>query len=108
MKKLVMVIFLAGCASSPEQLGEIQRCKDEGNKAIVNTFGALKYCISPEEQERLNELELACVSAGGTVVYYQDKYENCKGNPSVKVNVNSGGGFKPYCPPGSQGKVYGC
>lgn len=113
MEKLIAVMIavgtVVGCASSPDQLAKIQQCRDDGNKPYVDSFGMLRHCISPKDQERLDKLELACVSAGGTVDYYFGKYENCKGNPSVKVNVNnSGSGFKPYCPPGSKGKVYGC
>ena len=68
-------------------------------------------CVSGPEQERLERLELACVSAGGTVLYQvgNRKFLNCKKEGTkVRVNVNSDGGFRPYCPPGSEGKVYGC
>ena len=49
-------------------------------------------CVSGPEQERLERLELACVSAGGTVLYEtgKRKFRNCKKEGTkVKVNVQN-------------------
>ena len=114
------VMLLGACASvTPEQEAarriDAVKCEHEGGKVYlgVNRSQPWNYyeCVSGPEQERLERLELACVSAGGTVLYQvgNRKFLNCKKEGTkVRVNVNSDGGFRPYCPPGSQGKVYGC
>ena len=114
------VMLLGACASlTPEQEAarriDAVKCEHEGGKVYlgVNRSQPWSYyeCVSRPEQERLERLELACVSAGGTVLYQvgNRKFLNCKKEGTkVKVNVNSDGGFRPYCPPGSEGKVYGC
>ena len=112
MKKLSTAMFLfaiTGCAATPEELAAVEQCRKEGNTPYTYSRGALKYCIPPEEQERLERLELACVTAGGSVDYdIWGKYRNCKGTPAVKVNVNNNSStFKPYCPP-SKYPIYGC
>ena len=111
-KSTLAVIFflLTSCAASPEQLAEVETCRGKGHTPYTYSSGKLRDCVSPKDQERLEKLEFACVSAGGTVDYnVVGMYKNCKGRPAVKVNVNNrSSGFKPYCPPGSQGKVYGC
>lgn len=113
MRKVIAInIFfmsLTGCAASSEQLAEVEACRSKGHTAYVYRWGELRDCVSPKDQERLEKLELACVSAGGTVDYNGvGMYENCEGRPAVKVNVNNGSsGFKPYCPP-SKYPIYGC
>jgi hypothetical protein len=114
------VMLLGACASlTPEEEAarriDAVKCKNDGGKVYlgVNRDQPWNYyeCVSGPEQERLERLELACVSAGGTVLYQvgNRKFLNCKKEGTkVKVNVNTNGGFKPYCPAGSKGKVYGC
>jgi len=115
-----LLMLLGACASvTPEQEAarriDAVKCKKEGGKVYVGESESSRWyyyeCVSRQEQERLERLELACVSAGGTVLYESGKrkFRNCKKEGTkVKVNVNTNGGFKPYCPPGSEGKVYGC
>ena len=115
-----LLMLLGACASvTPEQEAarriDAVKCKKEGGKVYVGESESSRWyyyeCVSRQEQERLERLELACVSAGGTVLYElgKRKFRNCKKEGTkVKVNVNTNGGFKPYCPAGSKGKVYGC
>jgi hypothetical protein len=108
------IIVIASCGLNPEveqaRIAAIEQCKAGGGTPYVRYNYRLEKCASPREQERLERLELACVSAGGTVQYdsVSGIYKNCIGQPAVEVNVNNNNGFKPYCPPGSQGRVYGC
>jgi len=105
----VVLILLTGCAASPEQLAEVEACRSEGHTAYTYSWGKLRDCVSPKDQARLEKLELACVSSGGTVDYnVVGMYENCKRRSAAKVKVkNSSSGFKPYCPP-SKYPIYGC
>lgn len=110
----IIIIVTSGCGLNPEveqaRIALIEQCKAGGGTPYVRFNYRLEKCASPKEQERLEQLELACVSAGGTVQYdgVSGIYENCIGKPAVEVNVNNTRGFKPYCPAGSQGRVYGC
>lgn len=118
MLRLGLIILftgvLVGCGLTAERqqerLAKIKACRDAGYTPYVGALNYMEHCVSPKEQAKLERLELACVSAGGTVDYDSyGKYRNCQGKPAVQINNNAGSsGFKPYCPPGSQGKVYGC
>lgn len=85
------LLLILGCAQTPEQLAEIKQCEAAGNKAYVYSLSKSLYsCVTPAEQKRLDRLELACVSAGGTVDYHvSGKYENCKRAAAVKINVTN-------------------
>ena len=93
---LAVVLLAAGCASvTPEEIAERRiaavRCEHEGGKAyhtptIYNNF----ECVSAREQQRLEKLELACVSAGGTPIYhFNDKYKNCYQRGPDQININN-------------------
>lgn len=88
----IAFILLAGCASQEqitERKNRIADLRASGYTCFVG-FEASYKCFTPEEQERLNNLELACVSGGGTVKYHNTKgyYENCF-RPTNKVIVNT-------------------
>lgn len=118
MRRLLLlvpfVIFLSACANAPVDQAAVDACNERGGEAYWESkTGKVRKCLFPSDTERLAKLELACVSAGSTVIYDSwGLYSNCqRGNPEVNVKVinnNENGGFKPYCPPGSEGKVYGC
>lgn len=118
MRRLLLlvpfVIFLSACANAPVDQAAVDACNERGGEAYWESkTGKVRKCLFPSDTERLAKLELACVSAGSTVIYDSwGLYSNCqRGNPEVNVKVinnNASGGFKPYCPPGSEGKVYGC
>jgi hypothetical protein len=64
--------------------------------AYLGPFGEWAFCVDRRQQEQWDKLEMACVSAGGTVTYgghrtagRKNDYSNCKKGASVKVNVNN-------------------
>ena len=89
----VLVLLLAGCMSAPnppKDQAAIDSCNDKGGKAYWRSeTGKVEKCLFPRDLERLAKLELACVSAGSTVIYDDWRlYSNCqRGNPEVKVKV---------------------
>ena len=105
MQRLLLLIsflmLLGACASlTPEQEAarriDAVKCEHEGGKVYlgVNRSQPWSYyeCVSRPEQKRLERLELACVSAGGTVLYEtgKRKFRNCKKEGTkVKVNVQN-------------------
>ena len=118
MRRLLLlvpfVIFLGACANAPVDQAAVDACNERGGEAYwEGKTGKVRKCLFPSDTERLAKLELACVSAGSTVIYDSwGLYMNCqRGNPEVNVKVinnSAADGFKPYCPQGSEGKVYGC
>ena len=94
---LMLILFLPACASvSPEQEAarriDAIKCEHEGGKVYRNSNWYYYECVPRREQERLERLELACVSAGGSVLYDSGnrKYRNCKKEGTkVKVNVQN-------------------
>lgn len=84
-------ICLSGCISQEElaaRKSKIAEMQGLGYTCYVGANFSHK-CFSPERQERLEKLELACVSGGGTVEYHwRGYYENCR-RPSNKVIVNT-------------------
>ena len=98
---LMLILFLPACASvSPEQEAarriDAIKCEHEGGKVYTGKYESDRWyyyeCVPRREQERLERLELACVSAGGSVLYDSGnrKYLNCrKEGTKVKVNVNN-------------------
>ena len=81
---------LQGCVSQERISLATQACEKDGGTAYVEeVFGGFE-CVSARQQKRLERLELACVSAGGTVDYdSKGKYVNCEKKSSVNVNVNN-------------------
>lgn len=90
----VIVLLLAGCAGlTPEQLAERRiaavRCEHEGGKAYHNEYYSFE-CVSARDLQRLERLELACVSAGGNPHYYSNgKYNNCYQRGPDQININN-------------------
>jgi len=80
---------------TPEELAERRiaavRCEHEGGKAYHNGAYYSFECVSAREQQRLERLELACVSAGGTPIYSQGnrKYVNCNQRGPDQININN-------------------
>lgn len=110
----LLAFALVGCGLTPEakqrRAANIQACRDSGGTAYVS-FNTLDKCAMPNEQARLERLELACINSGGTPKYanFGGYYENCR-RPAASTASNSGSGssgFKPYCPP-SKTPIYGC
>ena len=95
---IALLTVVSACATvSPEQEAarriDAIKCEHEGGKVYTGKYESDRWyyyeCVPRREQERLERLELACVSAGGTVLYESGnrKYRNCKKEGS-RVNVN--------------------
>ena len=98
--------LISGCASEADRRQKVQNyqakvaaCQNAGGTAYRAYGGKYSWdyrvkCISRSNQDRFDRLELACVSAGGTVQYEPayGYYTNCfKAAPSVNVNNNMSG-----------------
>lgn len=84
------VMLLSACANAPVDQAAVDACNERGGKAYwENKTGKVRKCLFPSDTERLAKLELACVSAGSTVIYDNwGLYSNCqRGNPEVNVKV---------------------
>jgi hypothetical protein len=92
---MILMLVVTGCVSQDEKalrMAQAIECEGQGGTVYKGTGWTFFECVSSKEQERLERLELACVSAGGTVEYsdWNKKYENCKKEaPSVNVEVNN-------------------
>lgn len=108
LRPLLVILFYAvsACATvSPEQEAarriDAIKCEHEGGKVYLGVDRSQPWnyyeCVSKQEQERLERLELACVSAGGTVLYElgMRKFRNCK-KEGTKVKVNVDNDWQPY------------
>jgi len=98
---IALLTIISACATvSPEQEAarriDAIKCEHEGGKVYTGKYESDRWyyyeCVPRREQERLERLELACVSAGGSVLYSSrsGKYLNCKKEGTkVKVNVQN-------------------
>ena len=92
---ILLLLLLSACVSTDEKtlrMAEGAECERQGGTVYRGTGWTFFECVSAQQQARLERLELACVTAGGTVDYsdWNGKYKNCeKEAPSVNVEVNN-------------------